>query len=260
MYRPQIVFRFQLAILAACLVLSGFYFLLYRPISQRMKQLDVTLLGLWQKLGERTSQYPASIGVQLEDVKQTLLLAQKSLAGMNRTALMIRSKIELPRDIRDKLKQPFELYDFHENRLQMINITRQLAESKKCNLAPEVLSNYPEFVSSSEKFNLLWSQLFIYHQVVQTAIHCGYSSIKSVKMTGTLLHPPLQMNFNSLEEHCVRIEAEGAVNATAKFLFAIPLRSKDCKDLGRFDSNLRYFVAAQNFGPICSHESLITQL
>jgi len=236
MHRPQVVYRFQLAILAAILLLSAFHFLLYRPLSQRVDSLDATLKGAWQKLADRTARYPTVVGMDLDGVKQTQLLAEKGHAGMNRTARMVRGKIELSREIRDKLRQPFELYDFHENRLQMITNTRQLAESKKCSLTPEVLANYPEFVSSSEKFNLLWSQLSIYHQVVQAAISCGFSSIKSIKMAGALSHPPLEIDNSVLEEHCVRIEAEGSMDATARFLLAIPLRGKECKDIGLFEA------------------------
>jgi hypothetical protein len=236
MHRPQTVFRFQLAILAAALVLSGLYFLLYRPLSQRVASLDDTLKSAWQKLVNRTAPYPAIDGIHLEDVRRTQLLAEKGFAGMNRTARMIRGKIEFPREVRDKLRQPFELYDFHESRLQMIASARQQAEAKKCNLAPEVYANYPDFISGNEKFNLLWSQLNIYHQVVQSAITSGFSSIKSLKMAGDLTHPPLEADNSVLEEHCVRIEAEGTMDATAKFLFSIPLQGKECKDLGLLEA------------------------
>ncbi len=104
--------RIRWVMLAVALGLALYYFLVFRPLSQRAEALEGPLDEVSQELVNVSLESIGIHDLDLAQVKKIKEALKMSLATTETNSLMIAGRVELEPEIRAKLKEPFLLIDF----------------------------------------------------------------------------------------------------------------------------------------------------
>ncbi|MEK7685290.1 MAG: hypothetical protein AAB466_07710 [Verrucomicrobiota bacterium] len=216
------------------LILSGlclalYYVAVYRPLAQRAEALDEPLTSLWRQLATANLQNDPAGGVDLVAASQNLRQARTWLAAMNRQSGQIEARIALEAEIRSRMKAPFQLVDFQNERQLRIEQLSQLAKQNQVALEPTVLAGLPEFNTETKEPALLWGQLGFASHLLRTAIQCKVPSIKTLHLPSSQSYPARGASQDALEEIPLHLELSGPMNVISKFLLSLPLRAEEIK-------------------------------
>ncbi len=231
MYRPSFIERCHWIVIAGTVGLTICYLLAFRPLSSRSASLDKSLQEAWSKLAAINVRYQGNVGMDLDTVKNSHLLAEKMERAMKRVSTRVRQRIALDHEMREKLRQPFLLLDFEERRQRMIDELRQQASEKGVTLDSSISSAFPIFGSASESGDTLWAQLAIFDQVLRTAVGTSPTAIKSAVLLPTKKYPADDTNQAFLQEFPVRIRMSGAMETVLNFLMSLPLLPDEVRQL-----------------------------
>jgi hypothetical protein len=220
------------------LVLSGLGLLLYfvgvyRPLSRRAASLDKPLLEYWRDLAALTYQTNGFNGEELPRIEEALRQVQTSLAALARADKASRALLELDPSVKAKLKEPFQLIDFqNERQLALEELGRQ-AGQQKVTLAPAVAAGFPEYTTDRQQPSLLWAQLAFLRHTLASAIACKVGTIASVKVPPVVFHSsPTNSHQEFLAEMPLQVSLTGSGPAVARFLQCLPLRADEIKARG----------------------------
>jgi hypothetical protein len=233
MYRPHIIFRIQIAVLAATGILTFIFITLYQPLTRRAKETDQSIQTVWLQLANLNSKFKGGLGMDFQTCAGNRRLAAKSLSAMQKAAREECGRISLAQEWRGRILQPFAFMDFNYMRQQLIQELQQAAQSGNVALDPSVSAGaYPDYQPNQSNTAQLWAQLFISDQILRTAVASGVKNIKSATPLPVAVHPSLDDGRNVLDEHCLRLELTGTASAVFNFLRSLPLRLEELKALG----------------------------
>ena len=217
--------------LAVASGLALYYFLVFRPLSQRAEALDGPLDEVSQEL---VSVSLESIGIHdldLVQVKKTKAALQTSLATTEKASLMIAGRVELEPAIRAKLKDTFLLIDFQNERQKRIEQVTALAKTQQVTLDPVVPAGFPEHKAEMKEPNLLWAELSIVHHILTAAINNKVGAVRNLNLLPVPPHRAA-VGETSLQAISVRVELVGPMESAFNFLLALPLRAEEMKAAG----------------------------
>ena len=239
MYRSNTIFRFQLALTVSALGLGLFYLVVFRPLSQRVVRLNEALqgsstrAGIWDRLVKVNLQTRSKVGLTLDAVSASQVLAERAVATLQKVAEETKGRVELEAEYRERLRQPMQVLDFDQQRSQLIKELRVLAAGRNVNLGPAVTDGYPtsDFLAGEARTSLVWAQLAMVHYVLMTAANYGPATIKSASLLPIQTRISLEPNRVSVREFPVRIELTGSMEAALNFLVSLPLQVEELKRL-----------------------------
>lgn len=232
MMTPKGLLRFQLLLLAGAGGLLLLYALAYRPLSREAVELDKPLTNAWKKLLDDTRANEALRGLDDLDIQASRSEVERQLAVLQQAAKQAHAWIDLEPELRAKLKEPFQLVDFDQAKLQTILDLRRLAEARKVVLADAALRGFPDFTSDLAKPALLWAQLAFVKQLLVLAVEQQPAVIRSLTLLPPRAHLSADGKETFLEELALRIELDGPVDAVVGLLRSLPLRSSELKEQG----------------------------
>ncbi len=223
--------RVRWVMLAVALVLALYYFLVLRPLSRRVEALDGPLAETSRELVNASLENGLQ-ELELGQIKKMQATLQASLTATERTGQIIAMRMELEPEIRAKLKEPFLLIDFQNERQKQIEQVTALAKAQQVVVDAAALAGFPEYKAEMTEPNLLWAELAIVHHLLAMAINCKVAVVKNI----TVL-PVQSYNANGgpesyLSEIPVRIELVAPMESAANFLLALPLLTEEMKNAG----------------------------
>jgi hypothetical protein len=214
------------------LVLSLYFLLGYQRLSRRVAALDAPLTNAWQKLLATELENGVVDPRNLSRIAENLRQVERSVALLESTAQKVASRIELDGTIRAKLKEPFQLIDFQNERQLRIEELSRLAKQQQVVLEPAVLAGFPESTADRKQPELLWVQLAMINKLLSAAIACKAMNVKSILLPPVEPHQSQSDGREFLDEIPVRIELTGSMEAMSRYLFCLPLRAEELKPLG----------------------------
>lgn len=226
------LWRLQLVLLAGAGGLLLLYALAYRPLSREAAALDKPLTNAWKQVLEGTRGNTALRGLDDLDIQASRSEVERQLAVLQQAAKQAHARIELEPDLRARLKEPFQLVDFDQAKLQTILDLRRLADAKLVVLTEATLRGFPDFTSDLAKPALLWVQLALVKQLLTLAVEQQPAVIRSLTLLPPRAHRGADGRETFLEELPLRVELHGPVEAVVGLLRSLPLRSSELKEHG----------------------------
>lgn len=214
------------------LALTLYFFFVYQPMSKRADALDAPLTNAWQKLVSAEVDRNAIDARDLSRIGENLRQVERSVALLESTAQRVAGRIELDAPVRAKLKEPFQLIDFQNERQFRMEELVRLARQQQVTLDGAVLAGFPEYTADRKQPELLWAQLAIVNKLLSAAIACKVSVIKSLSVEPFEQHHLSGEGREFLEEIPVKIEVAGSMESVSRFLLCLPLRADELKPLG----------------------------
>jgi hypothetical protein len=212
--------------------LGLYFFLIYRPLSRQAAELDRPLLRVWQQLAVVSGDTNTFRREPLPRIDQALEQVQSGLAALRQAEQAAAARIELDPAIRARLREPFQLIDYQNERQLRLEELSRLADQRKVKLGPGVALGFPEYALDRADAPLLWAQLGLLHQALVTAIQCQVTAITSVGVPPLAASAAPTNTGPALVEIPLRIELEGRMAAVTQFLQALPLRPDELKARG----------------------------
>ncbi len=231
MFRLPIIYRFQLVLMAVAIGLGLIYVALFKPLSVRVIDLNQSLVRVWDRLVEANLKSRAKVGLDLESVSQSEVLAQKAVAAVQKAVQEVRARVDLEPEIRERLRQPFQVLDFDQERYRYQNSLRTIAASHNVVLERAAIEGYPASDFNGGDRPGLWAQLAVMHYILSTAVSYGPATIKSAKLLPTQTYPPSPGSRLNLREFPVQLEMTGATEAIMNFLVSLPLQVEELRKL-----------------------------
>ncbi len=205
--------------LSVGLVLLAYYLAVYRPLAARADAYDEQLLQTWRKLAVQTPGKTAE-GPDMDRISQRLLQVRKDLERLHEVRRQISERLKLEPELRERARQPFQLVEFQNDREKRIENLTQFAKQQNVTLDPAALTGFPAFATDLETPAFLWRQLALLDHLLQSAVRCHVTAIKSadlgiVRACGK--HPgcPLQIP--------ARVSLVGSMTSISDFLHSLPL-------------------------------------
>jgi hypothetical protein len=231
MYRLATLHRLQMLLLVGCAVVTLFHWAVNVPLSRKTTALNHRLADAREKLLETSMRTQIWMGLEEETINDNHLLMQHGLRALRKTGKAAKNRIDFAPEIQQRAKQPFQLLDYDQYRLQAVANLQRFASEKKVTLGTNALAGLPEYTSGKERPSLLWVQLAITDYVLATAINSGVGLIRSTTLlpNRTLIsggEKPLRQ-----EEFSLRLELTGPMNCVMTFLLSLPIPGSELKNL-----------------------------
>jgi hypothetical protein len=216
--------------LGIILALALYHFLIFRPLAQRAAALDKPLDEAWEDLVDFSRESSSVRDLDLDQIRKTQETLQASMLATKKVRDKIFARLELEPGIREKMKEPFFLIDFQNERQKRIEQLTALAKTGQVTLDAAALDGFPEYNAETRDPSLLWAKLSMVHHVLSVAINSKAARIKSVSFLPTPTGGKTAEDF--WQEIRFRIEFVSSTPAAETFLSAIPLRSEEMKTAG----------------------------
>jgi hypothetical protein len=232
MFTARKTLQIQWAMLAAGVALAAFCLLVYLPLEERGEALDGPLRRARQRLVALNVENPFVGGLDPEHISDTLARMDKDLELLKRSERVILGRIELDAPTRGKLRAPFQLIDYQNERQLRIEELGALAKKQGVVLDAAAVAGFPDFVADRPEPGLLWAQLSLVQHLVHLAIQSKVSAVQSLAAP---IPEPVRFAEGGgvfMEVIPIRLEVTGPADALSRFLRVIPLRNDEAKAFG----------------------------
>ena len=232
----------QWSITLMVILLLAYYLGYFRPLADREEAMTAPLDEAQQEINEAARHDAALAGLTPAE----LLLNQRQL---DRTATNLVSAREtlterysLTGDLYARMSAPFQLIDYQNARLDVVDRVSREAAERKVKLATAVVTGLPQYRYGEIRPGILWGQLAASEAVLRAAIAAGVESIPNVGAPSIIVHRSRVDGRITLLEVPVRITVEGNGNALARFLVSLTTDAAQQKELGWTDEVPRVVV------------------
>lgn len=231
MFTARKTLQIQWGMLAIGLALAAYCLLVYLPLQDRNATLDEPLRNARKNLVTINVENPFVGGLEPDRIADTLARMDRDLDSLKRSERAILARVQLDAPTRAKMRAPFQLIDYQNERQLRIEELSALAKKQGVALEPAVFAGFPEFVADRPEPGLLWAQLNVVSHLVGAAIQAKVTTIHAITSP-----TPEGLRFADgggvfLDVIPIRIETSGPADALAHFLRILPLRSEEAKPL-----------------------------
>jgi hypothetical protein len=223
--------RFQLGLLAAFVVLALLYWFGYRALWKRSAELDLPLAALQKQLAGSGNPSSDRLAVDLIAMSNRVSRLEDALHGFRQSADHALSRIEPDPEVRVKIREAFQIFEFEKSRVQLVAELKDLATRQNVALSPEILSGYPDFVGEVANPSLLWAQMSLVHQILASAVVQQPRAVSGLRLLPARSHVAARQI--ALEEFPIRLEMFGTMEAISGFLQTLPLRGEELAGHGQ---------------------------
>ncbi|MCL4178969.1 MAG: hypothetical protein KJ072_14655 [Verrucomicrobia bacterium] len=224
--------RAQNGMLLAGLGLCLYFLAVYQPLSRQVAALDQPLLKTWQDLAQASAQVTSPDHTQLPKIDAALQSVQDARALLERSRQALVARIRPAPQLTERINSSFQLIEFQNERQLATEQIWRLARQKKVQLDPNLAGGFPEYFADRRQPALLWAQLRLLQDVLNTAVSSEVSRIESISSPAVEVHSAESGRPDYLANVPVEIELVGTANAVQRFLESIPLRAEEILDRG----------------------------
>jgi hypothetical protein len=222
--------RRNLVPVAALLLVAGYLFVLL-PLSRhaagQKEPLDKAGRALAGLLGQTNN--PT---LDFQSITNQLAATRAALTTLESVRQQAAARVELGAAVRDRMKLPFQLVDYENERGRQQGLLQQLARQKKVTLAPTVLEELPAHTYAVTEPNMLWAELAVVESLLATAVHCQVGTIHSLQVPVTFTNFPPLAGSRTFTEIPMQIEFTAPAPAATRFLQSLPLRGAELAAAG----------------------------
>ena len=226
--------KFQVVqrVLFLCVVLVAVYFfLVFQPLADRAASLDGQLIGAWKKLAQTGCVNANAKGVDLATLEEQAHWLEKLSTRLKAASQIITNRVAFAPGIREKIRAPFQLFEFQNERQLRIETIEEMAAEKHLALDAAATAGFPDYSADLKHPELLWAQLALVDHVLETAVRCPLSAINNLSVRPP---QPAAANENFLpaaDELVVNIDVTGPAPAVSRFLLCLAARAEEAKAL-----------------------------
>lgn len=224
--------RINRTLVLSGLALAAYFVAVYHPLSKRARELDRPLTDIWRKLAACTLEVQTDSAEDLPRISESLQLVQSSISSLDRAERTIAARVALETAIRTRMEEPFQLFDFQNERQLRAEELDRLAKQQQVKLSPSVAEGFPEYTADMDHPSLLWAQLAFARELVSGAIHCRVASISALKLPPVQTHSSTVTGEEFLDEVPLTIELAGSMASISRFLLSLPARADEGKPAG----------------------------
>jgi hypothetical protein len=228
----------QRVVVVAVLALATAYFAVLRPLAERVREEQVPLAAVRERLARVTVEagLPAGTGfLALEEHLGSLRGASRRFATAEREFL---PRLEHPPEVQQRLEEPFQFVEFLNESQRRVEELGAMAQTSRVALTAGLARGFPRYQVELLRPELLWVQLATIHRVVRTAIRAGVREISEVSVEPLpavegfdgigLPMPHVEASpTNQWSMLRVHLTASGSVNAMANLLLALGLTPQE---------------------------------
>ena len=212
-------------------VLALAYFFILQPMSRRADALDAPLDTTWRRLATTLGRSNATT-LSFAAITHELNKTRRALEVVETAHQRVATRIQLGEDVRARLREPFRLVDYQDERQRLIEDLTRLAKSRQVVVAPAVFAGFPEHTADVREPALLWAELAFVQYVLTSAINSQVTALHTLNVPMALTNaPPSEPPLPWLEVP-VHLEFTAAMPNTRRFLASLPLRTEEIKAAG----------------------------
>jgi hypothetical protein len=220
----------QRSLILLAIGLGSYYALIYHPLSRSVSDLDQPLTRVWTEL-MRTAPPVSGVGADYhEELEASLVEVRKTAAQLADIRRVADARIEPDATTRARMRQPFQLFDFQNERQTRLEVLEQLANKAKVELGPAVAQGFPEYYVEEAYPELLWPRLQLADMLVTAAIRSGVSRVNSIRLAN--VRYPARSGAEWLAELAANIELSGSSASATTMLEMLPLRAAEIRERG----------------------------
>lgn len=222
----------QRVLLLGGLFLALYYILVLVPLGDRVNTLDKPLQDAWKKMLKYRLTTATAQGVDLDTLERRLNQLKLTANELEQFTETARNRAALEPAVQAKMRQPFQLVDFQNERQLRLEELERMAKEKKIAVDSGVPYGYPEYSSDLKQPSLLWGHLAAVHQSLLVAIQCQITAINGVSARSPRRIPPDEMQPRIADELPFTLQLTGNMSAVNRFLTTLPLRTAEAQALG----------------------------
>jgi hypothetical protein len=217
-------------------LLAGAYYLFgFQRLTREVAALDRPLMQVWDRY-LATNAVSRAAGLRLDDGEFSLRRLRAAAGALDAAGRQVNARLELPADIRDKMRELFQLLDFQDERHQRVTQLARLAGEKGVALEVGATNGFPEYAIDMPQPTLLWPRLYIAQQLLFAAVHAKVGALRNLSQLSTVSHRATADDTVFLQELPMRLELVGSMEAVNRFLVSLPLRGAELKAVGLADA------------------------
>ncbi|MGB9603373.1 MAG: hypothetical protein ACP5MG_09300 [Verrucomicrobiia bacterium] len=212
----------QKTLLVITALILFYTFAIYVPLCDWVESNNRPIENSWKELIKK---FPLSMrdgAVDLKPLEESLREFEETRARLESLRTVVGQRTSFPPEVLEKLKQPFQLVDYQNERQLRQEELQSAASSNNVTIYPGVLVNYPEYSSDMKNPEILWAYLAMTHKALLAAINCRIVSINSlnVKPIRALAYDektnalPTEINF--------KLSISGDSRSILKFITLLP--------------------------------------
>lgn len=222
----------QRVLLLGGLFLALYYFLVLVPLGDRVNTLDKPLQDAWKKMLKHRLTTATVEGVDLDALERQLSQLGRTADALKQFTETARKRAALEPTVQEKMRQPFQLVDFQNERQLRLEELERMAKEKKITVDPAVPYGYPEYSSELKQPSLLWGHLAAVHQSLLVAMQCQITAINGVSARSPRRIPTDELQPRIADELLFNLQLTGTMPAVNRFLTTLPMRAPEAQALG----------------------------
>ncbi len=204
----------------------------FKPLARKAAALDDRLTSLWQQLDTAGVAAAADTGVNLAELDTQSRRFVGLATRLKADGSGFTNRLALDAPTCEKIRMPFQLFEFQNERQLRIEKLGKLGQEKKVVMAPATFLGFPDYSSEQKQPGLLWGQLALVQYAVEAGVQCQLASIESLSSS---LPRPITSEETlpaAADELSVTMEVTGTSPAITRFLLCLALKPEEAKAMG----------------------------
>ncbi|MDA7633340.1 hypothetical protein N8766_04455 [bacterium] len=166
--------------LMVTLSIGLYYVVVYRPLDNRTKAIDIPLQQAWKKLEKANQESLTQERLDLDHISRGLMQLETSLTEITNANQKLLSRISIDPIFQDRTSNPFQLIDFQNERQSAIEKLQAAAKQKSITIQPAAFDGFPQHLSEHSDPQYLWTELALTDHLIQSMIYAEIESIDSI--------------------------------------------------------------------------------
>ena len=214
----------QKTLLLICLVLGVYTFAVYLPLNSWVKSFDKPIEQNLKVLNKKFPLNADKNWIDISPLEKNIKDYEEIEARLDALKITIERQTAFSEQVVAKLKQPFQLVEYQNERQLCQEELQAAASSNFVTIYPGVLAGYPEYSSEMKNPELLWAYLSMVHNSLLSAINCRITSINSL-MTRPVKTIAQDDKTNAFpRELSFKITVAGNSRSVLKFITLLPAK------------------------------------
>jgi hypothetical protein len=212
----------------AGVALAAYYLLVFLPLAHRADAIEDRLRECWSELATNLDQTNA-VALDFQRLNNQLQETRQALAQLHDAREQAAAHFELSPGLRAKMKPPFQLVEFENERGKTIDQLSSLAKQQQVALEPAVLAGFPEYTIDVQQPALLWPALSLVDGLLVTAIQCKVTAIHALESPLVFTNAPSLDAALRPAQIPLQLELTGPVANVLRLVQSLPLRGEELR-------------------------------
>ena len=213
------------------ILVAAYYFLVLQHLAQKSNDLDAPLDTAWRKLAIAVGRSNATV-LDFAAIDRELQETKHARTVLAAAARRAAARVEVGDELRARLRAPFVLVDYQNERQKLIDDFTRLSKQQAVALEPAVFTGFPEHTADVKEPTLLWAELDFVNALLQVAINAKVTAIHSLSVPVAFTNAPPTNEPPRLAEIPIQLELTAPMPALTLFLRTLPLRAEELKAQG----------------------------